>query len=52
MSGFLLDTSFLITLVNPERDFHDTAKRYYRTALERGVPMYLSAIVASKFQVR
>ena len=52
VSEFLLDTSFLITLVNPERDFHDTAKRYYRTALERGVPMYLSAIVASEFQVR
>ena len=51
MSGFLLDTSFLITLVNPERDHHETAKRYYREGLLRGAPMYLSTIVASEFHV-
>ncbi len=51
MSGFLLDTSFLITLVNPDRSHHEAAKSYYREALLRGVPMYLSTIVASEFQV-
>ena len=51
MSGFLLDTSFLITLVNPERGHHETAKRYYREALLRAAPLYLSTIVASEFQV-
>ena len=51
MSGFLLDTSFLITLVNPDRDHHETAKSYYREALQRAVPMYLSTIVATEFHV-
>ena len=51
MSGFLLDTSFLITLVNPDRSRHETAKSYYREALLRAVPMYLSTIVAAEFQV-
>lgn len=51
MSAFLLDTSFLITLANPARANHVAAKAYYREALQRGVPLYLSAIVASEFQV-
>jgi predicted nucleic acid-binding protein len=51
MSGFLLDTSFLITLVNPDRDHHEVAKAYYREALQRGVPLVLSTIVLSEFQV-
>jgi len=52
LSAFLLDTSFLITLANPLRPHHAAAKFYYREALLRGVPLYLSAIVASEFQVR
>ncbi len=51
MIGLLLDTSFLITLVNPDRSYHEVAKTYYREALQRGAPMYLSTIVASEFQV-
>jgi len=51
MTGFLLDTSFLITLVNPDRAHHDDAKSYYRESLQRGMPLYLSTIVASEFQV-
>jgi predicted nucleic acid-binding protein len=51
MSAFLVDTSFLITLADPARPHHDTAKTYFREALQRGVPLYLSAIVASEFQV-
>ena len=51
MSAFLVDTSFLITLANPARPHHEVARQYFREALKRGVPMYLSAIVASEFQV-
>jgi len=52
LSAFLVDTSFLISLADPDRPNHDTAKSYLREALHRGVPLYLSAIVASEFQVR
>ncbi len=52
MSAFLVDTSFLITLADPTRANHQVAKAYFREALQRGVPLYLSAIVASEFQVR
>lgn len=51
MSVFLVDTSFLISLADPGRPNHEVAKRYLREALHRGVPLYLSAIVASEFQV-
>jgi predicted nucleic acid-binding protein len=51
LSAFLVDTSFLISLADPGRPNHDTAKSYLREALRRGVPLYLSAIVASEFQV-
>lgn len=51
MNAFLVDTSFLITLASPERPHHFVAKSYFREALNRGVPLYLSAIVASEFQV-
>lgn len=50
-SAFLVDTSFLITLADPARVHHRVAKSYFREALQRGVPLYLSAIVASEFQV-
>lgn len=52
MSAFLVDTSFLISLADPKRPHHDAAMAYFREALRRGVPMYLSAIAASEFQVR
>lgn len=48
----LLDTSFLITLVNDQRPNHATAKDYYRHMLQIGVPIYLSAIVAAEFGVK
>lgn len=51
MSAFLVDTSFLITLADPARVHHAVAKSYFKEALQRGVPLYLSAIVASEFQV-
>jgi predicted nucleic acid-binding protein len=51
MSGFLLDTSFLITLVNPDRAHHETAKHNDREALQHAVPLYLSTMVTTEFQV-
>lgn len=52
MSAFLVDTSYLISLADPGRPNHETAKSYLKEALQRGVPIYLSAIVASEFQVK
>lgn len=52
MISILLDTSFLITLMNPARPRHDVAHQYLREALRCGAPMYLSTVVASEFQVR
>lgn len=52
MSSILVDTSFLITLADPTRRHHETAKTYLRESLKANVPLYLSAIVASEFQVK
>jgi predicted nucleic acid-binding protein len=51
VNAFLVDTSFLITLASPARPNHKVAETYFREALQRGVPLYLSTIVASEFQV-
>ena len=48
----LLDTSFLITFSDPARRHHDVARLYFRECVQRRVPMYLSAIVISEFQVK
>lgn len=52
MNSALLDTSFLITLANPARPQHEVAKQYFRECVRRQIPMYLSAIVISEFQVK
>lgn len=52
MSAFLLDTSFLISLADPARPHHAAAVSYFREALRQHVPLYLSAIAASEFQVK
>ena len=52
MNSALLDTSFLITLSDPSRSHHGAAKAYYRECIQRQVPMLLSAIVISEFQVK
>jgi PIN domain nuclease of toxin-antitoxin system len=52
LNSLLLDTSFLITFSNPERQHHAAARQYFREALQRQIPMYLSAIVISEFQVK
>jgi predicted nucleic acid-binding protein len=48
----LLDTSFFITLADPSRAHHMVARHYFTEALQQGCPLYLSAIVASEFQVK
>lgn len=52
MNSALLDTSFLITLANPARAQHQVAKQYFRECVRRQIPLYLSAIVISEFQVK
>lgn len=51
-ASVLLDTSFLITLVNGQRPNHETAKQYFRYMLQNDVPRYLSAIAAAEFAVK
>lgn len=48
----LLDTSFLITLVNAERLHHAVARRYYQYMLQIGMPMHFSSVVAAEFAVK
>lgn len=48
----LIDTSFLITLVDGKRRHHSIAAQYYRLALEQQIPIYLSVIAASEFAVK
>ena len=52
MISILVDTSFLITLADPTRKHHEAAKTYFRECLKANVPLYLSAILASEFQVK
>lgn len=52
MNSVLLDTSFLISLSDPTRAHHVAAVQYYKECVHRQVPMYLSTIVISEFQVK
>jgi len=52
LNSALLDTSFLISLSDPTRPHHAVAVAYYRECVRRQVPMYLSSIVISEFQVK
>lgn len=51
-AGVLLDTSFLITLVNAQRPHDAIARSYYLHLLNSGVPMRLSSIAASEFAIK
>lgn len=51
-ASVLLDTSFLITLVDQHRRHHEIAAKYYRLMLEEQVPMFFSAIVAAEFAIK
>ena len=52
MTSILLDTSFLISLADPGRVLHAVARQYLVASLAKGVPLYLSTLVASEFQVK
>lgn len=52
MNSVLVDTSFLITLSDPARLHHAAAINYFKACIERRVPLYLSSIVVSEYQVR
>lgn len=51
-AGVVLDTSFLITLADPGRAHHETARRYWRHFIEQGLPIFLPTIVVSEFCIR
>src|SRR5690606_29364822 len=51
-TSVLLDTSFLISLVDGSRLHHRVAVKYYQFLLGRQIPMYFSAIVAAEFGVK
>lgn len=48
----LLDTSFLISLVDSKRTNHAVASKYYRHMLDEQISMYFSAISASEFAIK
>src|SRR6185437_2651378 len=48
----LLDTSYLISLVDSKRPNHQAATKYYRQMLDESLPMYFSAIVAAEFGIK
>jgi hypothetical protein len=48
----LLDTGFLISLVNAKRAHHAAAQQYYRHMLQNNIPVYFSAIVAAEFGIK
>lgn len=48
----MLDTSFLVSLLDRNRPHHNVAKQYYKTLLERESPLYFSAIVAAEIAAR
>jgi len=47
--GVLLDTSFLISLVDTNRPHHAVAVRYWKFFGTEGIPMFLSTIAAAEF---
>ena len=51
-ASVLLDTSYLITLVDANRPHHAIATQYYRHLIKSDVPIYFSAIVAAEFGIR
>ena len=48
----LVDTSFLITLSDHTRQRHGVAVSYFKACIERRVPLFLSSVVVSEYQVR
>jgi hypothetical protein len=51
-AGILLDTSFLITLADPNRAHHQAAREYWRYVTEQAIPIFLPTIVVSEFSIK
>jgi len=51
-NNVLLDTSFLIRLLNDEDDFHKNALDYYKYFLEKNVKLKVSTISIAEYCVR
>lgn len=51
-AGIVLDTSFLITLADPNRTNHQAAREYWRHVTEQGIPIFLPTIVVSEFCIK
>lgn len=47
----VLDTGFLISLIDRNRPFHPVARSYYKYFLEHSVVMLLPTVVAAEFSV-
>ena len=50
--GVVLDTGFLISLIDRKRPCHLATKDYYKYFLEHGVTMFLPTIVAAEFTLK
>jgi hypothetical protein len=48
----VLDTGFLISLVDRNREGHEAAKAYYKFFLQNDVIMFLPTVVAAEFAVK
>ncbi|HBL64888.1 type II toxin-antitoxin system VapC family toxin [Achromobacter sp. LC458] len=51
-AAVLLDTSYLISLVDATRPNHQIATRYFRQMLDESLPIYFSAVVAAEFGIK
>lgn len=51
-NSVLLDTSFLISLVDASRVNHNKAKEFYKYFIDNKIAMILSAIVTSEFCIK
>jgi predicted nucleic acid-binding protein len=52
MTQVSLDTSFLISFADPNRQNHATAVEYFRHCLAQRIPMWISTIAAGEFEVK
>lgn len=51
-NSVLLDTSYLISLMDDSRENHSKAKDFYKYFIENNFPMILSSIVSSEFSIK
>lgn len=51
-NSVLLDTSYLISLMDDTRTHHSKAKAFYQYFIENKFPMILSSIVTSEFTIK